>query len=203
MVSREPTSLLHENKPAFLVDLAKAAISPQSGMAILPNSQSHFLSTEPNKSIFITPASSIEEHLFEALSGAKVLTSQVAMHLTREWRDILFRKLDRLHDVDEWEEDDAPLQSASLLTFLRTWFALAPKNNPSLGLSNQGLLIAVWDKDGLRLSLTFFPQDKISWAGSIPQEDYIKRIAGITKLDDIRNELAPYEDLISLMECQK
>src|ERR1700730_14825270 len=44
----------------------------------------------------------LQERLFDALAGAKVLTAQVAMHLDRQWRDKLFRQLDSLHDPDEW-----------------------------------------------------------------------------------------------------
>src|ERR1700735_1244401 len=45
------------------------------------------------------------EPLFDALAAAKILTSQVAMHLDEGWRDKLFRQLDSLHDPAEWEQD--------------------------------------------------------------------------------------------------
>lgn len=41
--------------------------------------------------------------LFDPLSEVKILTSQLAMDLDREWRDKLFQLVDSLHD-QHWFE---------------------------------------------------------------------------------------------------
>ena len=61
----------------------------------------------------------LEEKLFDATAGVKVMTSQVAMYLDSQWRSKLFKQIDLLHDVDEWEQGDEPLQRESFATFLK------------------------------------------------------------------------------------
>src|SRR5688572_7418724 len=64
------------------------------------------------------------QRVFHALAGAKILTAQVAMHLEKSWREKLFKQLDLLHETDEWEEGDQPVDQSSYSTFLKAIIAL-------------------------------------------------------------------------------
>src|SRR5690242_3427646 len=105
----------------------------------------------------------LESRVFEALAGAKVLFSKVAMHLEREFRDRLFRQLDSLHETDQWEEGDEPLNQSSFQTFLKAILTIRPERRPGLGLSRTGNLIAAWTRARDRLTIEFLPNDRVSW----------------------------------------
>src|SRR5208337_3485201 len=85
----------------------------------------HALRSRPSPAflqIHVDPASknkALDEQLFDALAEVKAMTSQVAMHLDKDWRDKLFHQLDSLHDPAEWERDDQPIQRSSFGTFLK------------------------------------------------------------------------------------
>src|SRR5271169_5166963 len=61
----------------------------------------------------------LEARLFDALAAVKILTAQVAMHLDGEWRRKLFGQLDSLHDPEEWESGDEPVNQSSFATFFK------------------------------------------------------------------------------------
>ncbi len=144
--------------------------------------------TEP-----VTKARSLDEELFDARAAAKELTSMVAMHLDPEWRKRLFAQLDSLHDPEEWEKGDIPLQRSSFNTFLRTICLVQPKSRPGLGLSAAGHLIAVWLTEGNRLTIEFLPSDSVKIVLSNNLGDYVERAAISTKAEFLLSKLAPYQ----------
>lgn len=144
--------------------------------------------TEP-----VTKARSLDEELFDARSAAKELTSKVAMHLEPEWRKMLFAQLDSLHDLEEWEKGDIPLQGSSFNTFLRTICLVQPKCRPGLGLSATGHLIAVWLAGGNRLTIEFLPSDCVKIVLSNNLGNYVERAAISTKAEFLLSKLAPYQ----------
>lgn len=144
--------------------------------------------TEP-----VTKARSLDEALFDARSAAKELTSMVAMHLDPEWRKRLFAQLDSLHDPEEWEKGDIPLQRASFNTFLRTICLVQPKCRPGLGLSAAGHLIAVWLAGGNRLTIEFLPSDGVKIVLSNNLGNHVERAAISTKAEFLLSKLAPYQ----------
>jgi hypothetical protein len=123
----------------------------------------------------------------------KVLTSQIAMHLDRKWRDRLFEQLDRMHSVAEWDQDDELLSTASFETFLKTWFLLRPSRNPGFGISVRGNLLASWISDDRNLTLEFFPNERVSWVISLPANGPRERACGHTELLKLLSRLDPYE----------
>lgn len=141
-------------------------------------------------------SSSLEEKLYAALSEAKVLTSQIAMHLDREWRNKLFRQLDSLHDVEEWDVETKPLQRASFSTFLRTLHSTGMKRRPGLGLSYRGNLIGAWTVGLNRLTLEFLPDDWIRWVLTRDRDGAPDRAAGETQVSRIALVLSPYDPQI-------
>lgn len=134
----------------------------------------------------------LEERLFDATASVKILTSQIAMHLEREWRDKLFRQLDSLHDVQEWDEDDVPIRQASFATFLKAIIQIKPKRRPGLGLSHSGNLIAAWTEKTERLTIEFLPNERVRWVVGRSREDGPEHIAGDTRVSRLVEALAPY-----------
>lgn len=110
-----------------------------------------------------TEGQTLESRAFDALAGAKVLTAQVAMHLDEGVRNRLFRQLDSLHEIDQWEEGDEPLDQSSFQTFLKALLTIRPERRPGLGLSQAGNLIASWTTGRDRLTIEFLPNDQVSW----------------------------------------
>jgi hypothetical protein len=139
---------------------------------------------------------SLEAKLYAALADAKVLTAQIAMHLDRSWRDKLFRQLDSLHDIDEWDLDTEPLHKASFSTFLRTLHAVGAKRRPGLGLSFSGNLIGAWTVGVNRLTIEFLPNDQLRWAVLREYGQQPERASGKTTVGRIGAVLAPYDPKI-------
>lgn len=125
-------------------------------------------------------STSLPEQLYEALANAKVLTSQVAMHLGQDWRSRLFAQLDDLLDVDDWHKDDKPVQGSSFETFLRTILYQGIQRRPGLGVSHRGNLIGAWTRGTNRLTLEFLPNDMVKWVLSCEIDDELERAAGET-----------------------
>lgn len=101
----------------------------------------------------------IEERLYEAVAVAKIATSHVAMYLDPEWRKRLFRQLDSLHDVAEWEPGTSPVTRSSFVGFLRAMFYVKPLRKPGLGLSVYGELLAAWTIGKDELTLRFMDEN--------------------------------------------
>jgi hypothetical protein len=134
----------------------------------------------------------LRERLFDALASVKILTSQIAMHLDREWRSRLFQQLDSIHDPDEWEDGDEPIQQGSFATFLKAILNISPERRPGLGLSSAGHLIAAWTTDQDRLTIEFLPENRIRWVLSRRYGDDIERFAGDTPVARLAAGLAAY-----------
>lgn len=134
----------------------------------------------------------LSESLFDATAKAKILTSQVAMHLSVDWRSKLFKQLDSLHDIDEWDPDDKPLQQESYKTFLKAICQLKPGTRPGLGLSNSGYLIAAWTSKKNRLTIEFMPGSRVRWVISRFSEDGLEQFAGNTSVTKLQDGLRPH-----------
>lgn len=135
---------------------------------------------------------SLGEKLFNASSQIKILTSQVAMHIDTKYRERLFSQIDSLHDLDEWDPDDKPIQVTSFKTFLKTIVHLQPKQYPSLGLSYTGNLMGAWVKGKDRLTIEFLPNDIVKWVFSKSINNAIVRSATQAPLELLLEGLAPY-----------
>ena len=135
---------------------------------------------------------SLEEKLFDATSGVKVMTSQVAMYLDSQWRSKLFNQIDSLHDVDEWEQGDEPLQRESFATFLKAICELKPKKRPGLGLTPSGQLIAAWTVGSSRLTIEFLGNGRVKWVISRMIDDEIEHYVGDTTVNRLAAGLGPH-----------
>jgi hypothetical protein len=140
----------------------------------------------------MTSERSVSERIFDALADVKILTSQVAMHLDTEWRHKLFRQLDSLHDIAEWEPGDEPIERESFTTFLRAILSINPKRRPGLGLSQAGYLVAAWKTSDDLLTIEFLGLDRVRWVLSRRKGDVPERFAGETRVDRLVASLAQY-----------
>jgi hypothetical protein len=137
----------------------------------------------------------LDEQLFDARANVKVLLSKVSMHFSKAFREKLFRQIDLIHDFEEWEEGDAPIQIQSFHTFIRWFFMTQPPRLPNFGLSSGGHFIASWltnnNKD--RLILEFMLNDRIKWFVTKSYEEGADHSSGVTKISRIADILLPYQ----------
>ena len=183
-------------------------------LPLLPNLSEDFLAIQRSVGSLQNPPSpgsiagikqdDLAHQLFNALAQVKIFTSQVAMHLDTEWRHKLFRQLDSLHDIAEWEPGDEPIQRESFVTFLRAILSIHPKRRPGLGLSQAGHLVAAWTTtNDDRLTIVFLPHDRVRWVLSRHKGDVPERFAGETRVDELAASLAQYNPDHWLSDAQK
>jgi hypothetical protein len=122
----------------------------------------------------------------------KVLISRVSMYMTKEWRDKLFRQIDSLHDLDEWDADDKPVERSSFESFLKTIIFIKPQRHPGLGLSYEGHLIAAWTAGKDRLTIEFLAKDRVRWVVTRDLGGEIERAAGQTVVSRLYDCLTAY-----------
>jgi hypothetical protein len=136
---------------------------------------------------------SLEASAYDALARAKVWTLRVATHLKAEDRKKLFRDLDRLHDISEWESGDVPMSEASFQNYLRMILRIRPQKSASLGLSSDGNIFAIWGTATDRITLEFLADDEVKWVLSYrDQNGSMIRTAGVAPADRILSLLSPY-----------
>lgn len=109
------------------------------------------------------PDKPLEEQLFDARAAFKLKTAILAAaHFSRDDRDGLFRQLDNLFDIDNWESMDEVTTEASFTTLLRMMLFLGGRR-PGLGVAATGNLIATWTEGDDRLTIECKPGDRVRW----------------------------------------
>ena len=134
----------------------------------------------------------IKDHLFDATAAVKILTSQVAMHLDKKLRDKMFRQLDLIHDLDEWNRDDKPIKKLSFATFLKAILQIKPQRGPGLGLTYDGYLITAWTVGQDRLTTEFLPNNRVRWVLARTLDGEVERANGETTVSRLYECLLPY-----------
>jgi hypothetical protein len=137
-------------------------------------------------------ARSIDEQLYDALASAKIITSQISMHLEKLWRDRVFARLDELLSIESWDQADKVLDNSSYSTFLRTILFLKPAVQPNFGISHRGHLLADWTTGRDSLVLEFLPSDEVRWVLVRYIDGERESAAGQTPLRRISAVLEPY-----------
>ena len=135
----------------------------------------------------------LTEILFDTRSSLKIKTAEVAMHLHAGWRELLFRQLDNLHDVEEWDVRDRPTEIGSFVTFLRLILHIRPDKKPGIGLTSSGHLIAGWAHQRDRLTIECLPNDQVRWVLVRWDGDDRESAAGSTSLLRLAAALEPYK----------
>ncbi len=141
----------------------------------------------------VSREASLEERLYDALASFKVHTASVAMHLERDWRQSLFKQLDGLLELENWEDSDLPPTLSSFATLLRMIFVLNPARRPGLSATSDGYLIASWTVDDYRLSIECQPNDRVRWLVSRPLDGEVEYGAGLSDTQRLPIVLAPYD----------
>jgi len=150
----------------------------------------HFLS--PSSLGFNRSGSSVAEQLYDALAQFKIFTSQIAMHLEDGWRARLFKQLDELLDIEEWDKRDKAPSLESFATFLRLMLILRPDVRPGLGASAGGHLIAAWTNGDDRLTIEALSADEVRWSVAVWIDEERERAAGFSTLQRLHAVLEPY-----------
>jgi hypothetical protein len=139
------------------------------------------------------PAKGLDEQLYDALADFKMRTAFVAMHIGREWRSLLFKQLDSLLAVEDWDTDDPAPSLDTFSTFLRMLTLLRPERRPGLGATVDGHLIAAWTSGDDRLTIECLPKDIVRWRLSATIEGEREHAAAETPLQRLRKVLEPYD----------
>jgi hypothetical protein len=117
-------------------------------------------SLRASDAVTLPPPPSLDVQLFDNGAQLKLFFSQIAMHLTTEWRTTIFEQLDFLLNSEDWQEDSALIEVSTFITFLRFLIFAVPNRLPSLGISPNGNVLAAWLKGDERITVQFLPDDR-------------------------------------------
>lgn len=130
--------------------------------------------------------------LFNTSAALKMAAAEVSMHLPADWRRKLFDKIDDLHEPEDWDDADRMADVTSFRTFLRTVLRLGAMKKMSIGISDDGHILAGWRRGKDSLSLAFLPGDRIRWSIVEHVEGNTDSAAGTTTLERLPQVLKPY-----------
>lgn len=102
----------------------------------------------------------LQASLFQNRAVLKVATSRVAMHLKPAERANIFRSIDRLLDLDHWEDESSQISHASFRTFLRFTIFAHPGRLPNLGVGMGGTVLAGWRRESRSVHAEFLSDDQ-------------------------------------------
>ncbi len=144
-----------------------------------------------NPNIQPIPMSEPIEALHISLARLKNMTSYVAMHLGREWRDKLFIQLDELLSPDDWDQEEKLPDTNSFQTFLRLILYYRPHCRPAIGLFS-GRFIGSWVNQKDMLTIECMPNDEVRWhmTYSLDGKPYVS--SGTATISVLANIRSPY-----------
>ena len=102
----------------------------------------------------------LEAELFENRSSLKLLTSQVAMHLSLDERRGLFAAIDRLLSIEHWEDESAQINQEAFRSFLRFTIFTRPREMPNVGVGPDGMVLVGWHSVCQSVHVEFLPKDQ-------------------------------------------
>ncbi|HXT08512.1 MAG TPA: hypothetical protein VN715_16460 [Roseiarcus sp.] len=106
------------------------------------------------------PPRSIDEQLFDNAAELKVAVASVIMHLSLEWRDVIFQQLDELLSRENWQDDSAFINKTTFMNFLRFIIYARPTRLPSLGVGPTEHILAAWGTPDCQVSVEFLFDDR-------------------------------------------
>lgn len=139
---------------------------------------------------FKSGSESLEVTLFDVKAELKIITSEVSMHIDSILREKLFKQIDRIHDPDEWEDNDLPMNPTSYRNFITGLVKISPKRGPGLGVSVAGNVVAAWMDGESRLILEF-AKDSVIWVVSRRINGEEEFVSGKTNLKRLYANLKP------------
>lgn len=152
------------------------------------------LTEESNTSEGIVEESEIDfQHKVAAeLFNLKSLVSRVSTHLPEGFRDFIFGQFDRLYDLDDWIEGDSFISQGSCSTFLKLICDIQPGKFPSLGVSDNGDLMASWRNDCSKLIVYALGDDRVRWNLFVNDGSSIEQFAGHQNVKGFKSALAKH-----------
>lgn len=126
-------------------------------------------------------ADSLAQRLFDARVELKMATARYAMHLSQEARDRLFAEFDYLLEEETWDPSDRLPSAYSYQSFLKWLIYTSDCSWSSLGISDDGTIMAAWVRGQNRLTADF--GDKIRWSQAVLAEGEIQTSAGRFSLE--------------------
>lgn len=138
----------------------------------------------------VRPEVSAEETLFDARVRLKVATSRYAMHLSESARKRLFEEFDFLLDVDGWDVEDALPDEASYQRFLKWMIYTGDLTWSSLGVDNEGNLLAAWVRDYGQMTANF--SEKVIWSQRITADGDLQQSAGVFTLEHFARQASAF-----------
>ena len=198
------TALSPVRKPISLFEMDAGLSLPSYGAGVDSkiidqrlDSMKKLISTSvENLSTFAGPkidAKDISSQLRLKLTSFKRMTATVAMHLDANWRESLFKTLDRLIDPEDWAEDFELPTEKSFSTFLRMIIYLHPTKRPGIGIAPNGNFIGSWRRDDDRIVIECLPNDQVRWVLSKTTDSFRERAAAQVTINRIPDVIAPYE----------
>jgi hypothetical protein len=134
-----------------------------------------------------------EIRLFNIVAALKMAVAEVSMHLEPAWRAKLFRQIDMLHEPDDWDDEDKLADQDSFKTFLHMILQYGYMHGISLGIDNDGRILAGWEDGSSSLSFAFLPKDMVRWSVVHRQDEEIESASGIYSLDRLPAVLQLYK----------
>lgn len=104
----------------------------------------------------------LELQLFNNAADVKIMFGDYLRHLSLDWRAMIFREIDRLLDPAAWNDESAMIRRASFRTFLRFIDHSRPERRPSLGVGQDGSVLAAWLCGPQKIFVTYLPNDRVN-----------------------------------------
>lgn len=113
-------------------------------------------------------AKDLVHRLAESKANCKIELSRVSMYLNDEWIKGMCGQIDDLMDIEEWDDEDHPIDVRSFVTMLRMILFINPRpeRRPGLGATTEGNIIAMWTGIDERISIECLPGDNLLCIGS-------------------------------------
>lgn len=129
--------------------------------------------------------SALAAQLYDIAATAKMATSKVSMHLTDSWRKRIYRQIDYLLSIENWDDDSVIPSLSSFLEFLRTVINYRGLPPPYLGVTGSGNIWASWRGPNHELTCEFVPLNQVRfvWRQKVDGEEEAAAWDGpVTKL---------------------
>jgi hypothetical protein len=131
--------------------------------------------------------------LAERSLALKITLNQFGAYLSDDWRRGLNRQLDFMLDCEEWPADALLPSPDSFAALLRLIIYLKPIKRPSLGVADDGRLVAAWDSEGAHLVVQCNAGESVRWS-SVHMVDGQREVsAGQTTIPRLIANLSAFE----------
>jgi hypothetical protein len=150
----EPSTSGASSRVRLTAPIGRLAPSPSAGpdfKRMVIGLQGHLLAATAGSSVSVSGRPPIyadpTQAVFDNAVALKVATGKLAMHLSERYRTKLFSEVDRVLNIENWDDDSSLIDERSFATFLRAILYNKIPRVPSLGVS-QGRLLASWHARG-------------------------------------------------------